>query len=316
MVDLKNMNKETIINTLKNIPFDLRTSIDLPSTNTFGIEIEFELAYLDSIKNIDKWKLKEETIVSKKQNNRIIGGELISPVLIDTPESWLDISTKCHKLVKKGAVISNCTGGHIHIGSQILGENPDNIRRLLKQWELFENLIYYFSYGYSRSPRSGLGIYANPIGKKLKLVRTSVKGYTNFKTYYHWLNYFKKNANRKNQGINFQKYRGCEEDLGNTIEIRCPNGSLNPAIWQNNINFFTKFLLSCHENNCDEEFIDYLLRIKDENEYGIENFEILQFDKAILLSDMVYDKEIDKLLFLKQYLKLFTEEEKNKNYSV
>lgn len=46
---------------------------------------------------------------------------------------------------------------------------------------------------------------------------------------------------------------------GNTIEVRCPNGTVNPVIWQNNINFFAKLFLYCSGNNFDIEFINYKL---------------------------------------------------------
>lgn len=316
MITFKEINKQAIIYAATKHPFKLKPTMELSSEYSFGIEIEFEYAPLDNIKNIGKWTLEEETAVSKKSGGRIIGGELISPILTDAPSTWKDISSKCNKLVKNGAISTNYTGGHIHIGSQIIGDNPDNIRRFLKIWELFENIIYYFSYGYSNKHRLGINFYAKPIGKTLKRTRNSKNGYDQFKTYYHWIKYFKENQDPKHEGLSFQKFYGFEEDEGNTIEIRCPNGSLDPAIWQNNINFFIRLLLSSREQSCDEELIDHLLLTKGPIEYDVKNFNKLDFDRAILLSNMIYDNEIDKLSFLKQCLKLFTEEEKEKNHSV
>ena len=42
-------------------------------------------------------------------------------------------------------------------------------------------------------------------------------------------------------------------DKSKTIEFRSSNGTLNEIIWQNNVNFFTKMLLSCASDNFDIE---------------------------------------------------------------
>ena len=43
----------------------------------------------------------------------------------------------------------------------------------------------------------------------------------------------------RNQAVNFKNIGSYEKD---TIEFRCPNGTLNPVIWQNNINLFVHLL--------------------------------------------------------------------------
>ena len=49
--------------------------------------------------------------------------------------------------------------------------------------------------------------------------------------------------------INFRNYKGYEADEKNTIEIRCPNGTLDAKIWQNNINFFVKDQIQANNKN-------------------------------------------------------------------
>ena len=316
MSNLKEIKREEIIEEVKKVPFELRSSINLDSKYTFGVEIEFENACLSNFQNIGIWKSKSENIISKITGEDILGGELTSPILRDNEDCWKEIYKKCKKLIQYNAMTSEYTGGHIHIGAQALGNDPTNIRKFLKLWELYENVIYYFSYGYSNKPRLGINVYAQPIGGKLKLNRKSLEGYTTFAGFYGWLQKFFGDAKNKKLGINFKNYRGWEEDENNTIEFRCPNGILDSAMWQNNINFFTRLTISSHGQNCDEELLDYLLSKKSDSEYKLDNFGIIDIDKAIYLSDMIYDKEIDKLLFLKQYLKLFTEEEKSRNHSV
>jgi len=316
MITFNKMNEKTIMEIAKEHKLQLLPTIGLDKKYTFGIEIEFENAPLDSIKNTGHWMLEDETVISKPTIDHTCGGELISPILTDNSDSWADISDKCRKLVKSGATITEYTGGHIHIGSQIIGENPDNIRVFLKMWELFENVIYRFSYGYENRERLGMEMYASPIGTKLKKLRNSRSGYKTFQSFYYWINYFRTQQATKFEGISFKNFRGCEEDLGNTIEIRCPNGTLNPIIWQNNINFFTRLLLKSRVDQVDEQFLDYLLGRKKSSEYDFQNFEMLDIEQVVLLSNMIYDNEVDQLSFLKQCLKAFTKEEKSKNQSL
>lgn len=315
MLDFKNIDRDKLRNILLETDFTLRPTIGIDNNNTFGIEIEFENVFLDRIKNIGKWTLdKDESVTTYKciNDDRIlIGGELVSPILTDSEITWIDIKNKCKKLVSLGACISDYTGGHIHIGSQILGNNPNNIARFLKQWELFEHIIYRFSYGYTSIPRKNINMFAENIGSRLKRVRNSKRGYSQFESYYDWIQYFHTHWAPKTTGANLKRYKGYEPDVDNTIEIRCPNGTLDPIIWQNNINFFTKFMISCQEEKCDEELIDYLLCTKFDYEYRLSNFGLIDIEKAIILCDMIFDNEMDKLLFLKQYLKVF-EKDKEK----
>ena len=72
----------------------------------------------------------------------------------------------------------------------------------------------------------------------------------------------------------------------------------------------------CSRDNFDEEYIDYLLRLKNDLDFNSN----VNFDSVIELVDLVFDNRLDKLMFLKQYLKLFSkDEQENKNrtsYSV
>lgn len=301
--------RKAIISDIYDIDFKMQPKLDISSKETFGIEIEFENVNLETIRNIGKWALKVDDTVTYYDKTKAIGGELVSPIFVNNEENWIDINKKCNMLIKKDAVVTQKTGSHVHIGSQILEDNPDNIRRLLKQWELFENIIYYFSYGMDSRHRVKIDSFAAPIGKKLYYIRNSKKGYSQFKHCRDWLQFFNKQQFNKHCGINFRNYKGFETDDKNTIEIRCANGTLNPTIWQNNINTFMKFMMSCREENCDEEQIDYLLDQKDYIDYNLNSFLLLDIDKAILFSDMMFDRDIDKLMFLKQYLKI-TEKEK------
>ena len=69
-------------------------------------------------------------------------------------------------------------------------------------------------------------------------------------------------------GINLK-----EIDSKKRIEFKYPNGTINPVVIQNNINFFIKLVISIIENKIDVENLDYLIskiEIKDINFFCIK----------------------------------------------
>lgn len=283
--------------------FKMRNKINIDDSETFGIEIEFEDVKLNTIKYGRHWDVKKDDTVTTCVGGYEVGGEVSSPILKDTPECWSDISHMCNYLLKKGALITPNAGGHIHIGSQVLKDDPNNIRKLLKLWELFEPIIYSFSSGKDKKLREGINVQAKTISPMLNRIRNSKSSYNSYETYRDWLNFFRKYNIKKFNGVNFSNYCGYEENIGNTIEIRCPNGTIDPAIWQNNVNFFLKFFEYCTVNSFDEEYIDYLLKQKDYSLSGSDEFE-----SVMELVDLIFKNRADKIMFLKQYMKLFDKE--------
>ena len=83
---------------------------------------------------------------------------------------------------------------------------------------------------------------------------------------------------------NVQNTKKFKQD--NTIEFRCPNGTLEPAIWQNNVNLCIKLL----QYSCNSQYNDDLIN---------KRFSDGLTDKELNLN--LYN--VDKIYFLKQYLK-------------
>lgn len=79
-----------------------------------------------------------------------------------------------------------------------------------------------------------------------------------------------------------------------TIEIRCPNGTLEPVIWQNNVKFFGKLLEYAASNTYDKELIQIL---------GQDTSPQINIEKAYALAQLIFNNELDKLYFLRQYIK-------------
>jgi hypothetical protein len=99
--------------------------------------------------------------------------------------------------------------------------------------------------------------------------------------------------------------------LGNrlhTIEFRVPNGTINPLVWQNNLNFFAKTLDYCAGERFDGAMIDEKLKTftapdnKAEFIHSTANADLTQ---AIEIADLVFENNRDKVYFLKQAVKFF-----------
>ena len=83
----------------------------------------------------------------------------------------------------------------------------------------------------------------------------------------------------------------------NTIEFRGANSSDKAIIWQNNVNAVTKLMLAASKDLIDEEKLDY--RLVEEPASSNNFFNSLE------LIDTIFDNNLDKIYFLKQYTKTF-----------
>ncbi len=121
MSKLKGNDLGNLIAYLDSYYLELRSGLGLTGNETFGLELEFEKAKLSSIKqnifdnkNLDDWKIVNDGSLYK-------GGEVVSPILTDTIDTWENLKTVC-QIIEKYAVVGENTGGHIHVGTQVLGE--------------------------------------------------------------------------------------------------------------------------------------------------------------------------------------------------
>ena len=93
--------------------------------------------------------------------------------------------------------------------------------------------------------------------------------------------------------------------ITNTIEFRCPNGTLEPIIWQNNANLFAKLLIYSKNNNFNHDIID-----KRKTTTNINNYKIISLEQSLELADLIFNNNLDKIYFLRQYLKSYEESDK------
>lgn len=302
---------ENICNLLvyTNIPY--REYLGLDKKIRFGCEIEFEKAKYYTIKMnlrkekiLNKWLLKDDATVVTIDNYEVFGGEINSPIMHDYKTCWKELQKACELIKKYNGIVNGRAAAHIHIDSRILKGIPKNIINLIKIWTAYEHVIYRFVYGEDEEERKILFDYAAPVAGYFNETIRDIEKYGfdgDIKKLYYYL-FQVTLLNNMNSGISFMHCCGIEENEKNTIEIRCPNGTLNEIIWQNNINFFVRLLEYCASSRYDEEFINK--KLQNYKFKRLEEYRNIYFEDALELSNLIFEKEEDKLYFLKQYLKI------------
>lgn len=291
--------KKELLNFLKHYHIEYRHEIGLNPDMTFGIEIECSIPG----KIIYPYKHKKHTTFSPCEECSVgkNGWEFKSSILYDNVETWKEVKRTCDYLKDISNINENC-GGHIHFGAHVFKDNYKNFMNLILLWMAYEDIIYRFGNGDSLNTRVVARKYTAPIVNVFKS-RFIEFGYPNN------LEQFLKLINSQDQelGLNFfnysQYYNKKTQDK-NTIEVRCPNGTLEEVIWQNNINFFGRLIQTALNEDLDLVKLCYYI---SGNSYGdnciLDEYGKLNLDKALELADLVYDNNCNKIDFLKQYIK-------------
>lgn len=217
------------------------------SNITFGIELEFvngdsnaiarELHSLGicsspameryhSSRAPGKWVLESDGSVTRGGR----GGELISPILTDTSETWQQIETICEVARRHGASVNTSTGGHVHIGAEeALDGKRQRWRRFFKTSVGFENAFHRLAGGEQGRFRGGhyapSAINQNRAGITTRLPQEeSTPAFQSI---------IGRISGGKYQSINLQPFTGSKK----TIEFRAFNGTLSPGIIQANVKY-------------------------------------------------------------------------------
>jgi hypothetical protein len=206
---------------------------------TFGIEIEFDganpnavaqalhdaglassprqEAYHSSSRAPGKWTVEHDATVA---------GEVVSPVLQDTPETWAQLERVCQILQAHGARATGRTGGHVHVGVDSAGMDHDvnKFRRVARMCAWAEDLIYRLAAATGQRGRSHRGStngyrWCGPMGSGQF---EEVQGISDLAS---------RVGSSHSVGLNF----GNILDRNRTIEYRYFDSSLDPARLQANI---------------------------------------------------------------------------------
>ena len=289
----------------------LRNNLGINKFLTFGLELEFEniKCNIDEFKELyNKLELTKGNIIELyhgthlwnlvDEKSLINGKEVRSPILIDDFKYWTSLSKLCTFIKKYASVGTHCAG-HIHIGSQILNNKKEALLNLIKLWGVYENILY--RYGFNEF------LNQNPDIKYSKPSSTDyLKIYDKVKNTDYSIESLSLEFPERVKAINFSiatfvsDYRKIA--YKDTIEFRSPNGTLDSVIWQNNVNTFIKLLLACLNDKFD---MDIVLKRQRELENSNDRFDYnkIYLDSALELSDIIFDNNLDKLYFLRQYVK-------------
>lgn len=283
---------------------EYRDILKLPSNVTFGLELEYEnLRQFDTNDFIDDYL---DNWYSGSDGTVHSGGEVRSPILYDNPRTWRELQMICNFLRKNGAETKDAAGGHIHVGCNVLGSDMEAWWDFFRLYLAYEHVLCRFFYGDKLNQRRNLAEYAPPVADLMLQVVNYLESHSKpeFESLteaylsgkYHAINF---------ENIDFGRLDRVADE-GNTFEFRTPNATVNEVVEQNNVNVCTKLLVAAKRKDIAEDFLDY----KIEHEFlpyrGHEyRYNEVCLKDALEFVDLVFDSNIDKIYFLKQYLKDF-----------
>lgn len=314
MSELSDMNKNYSFSTLRGIDLqellreiektyiEYRYSLNLSKDVTIGIEIEYERILINVVdkfltKRLNGWKIDSDYSLE-------YGGEVKSPIMIDNERYWQELKIICSYLTKKRADVAHNAGGHIHLGAHILGNNLFAWKSFIKLYTAYENVLFRFLYGDKVNGRKKINTYAYPVADIFYKYMDEINRARSIDELKRCLPVSKRSIALNLSNVNF--FNPQKKIIRNTIEFRSPNATTNEIIWQNNINTLAKILVSAQEKKIDVEFLDYKLASEFKS---YEDFAYLynnvNLKNALEFVDLVFDNNLDKIYFLKQYIKDF-----------
>ena len=280
----------------------LREELGLSHSSTFGLELEFENAKRNKIEEKLGKVFPNRDWLLKNDSSLCNGAEINSPILRDQKKSWEELEQVC-SIVQPYASIEKKAGGHIHVGTQTLGDKDESWIHFIKLWSVYENILFRFLYGEYLSARPSLDQYAEPLAENFWVdYQTILRDHPGLSEIIYRI------THTRHQAVNFKHVnRGniASYAKNNTIEFRCPNGTLDPVIWQNNVNAVIKLLYYAKSSNFDDDMVEERYQKNKNKYYRLECYNEIYLEQALELADMLFHNNIDKIYFLKQYLKSF-----------
>ena len=334
--DLKKEELSSLLTNISNMPLNYRNKLNIREDILFGNEIE--------VNNLDEEKagmivdilnnryLYDSYDYFYNPEENTCDAEIATPPLNNTEFNWKLLNKAYDMIASNGAKISNNTSSHIHISSNLIN-TTDKLTTLLKIIYTFEDIIFKFGYGYENKPRKYILADSQPIFASLlnpEYITSYIKSLDTSKDLKNNLIHLK--THNRLDYVNF-KYFNIDKFIDfkkskDHIEFRNFNGTLYPEIAQNNINLVANIIESIIDNRINLKLLDKLYKaelfkrsdtsliinnavfhayVEDFDKYNmiVNSYSNPNINKAIIFSDMIYKEDIDKLYFLKQYLKLF-----------
>ena len=314
---------------LNNYLIEYRNDLELPKKVkddlSFGCEIEISLVDKD---DIERLMLKIGPIMNTILNDggknfeyydcgwdvhtdisTDAGCEVVSNIMEDIPCDWKVLYYVCKSLQTQTKSVHDC-GAHVHIGAQMLEGKTSNFRRFLRLYEAFEHIIYRFSYGEYLSERKNVKIYAPPAANLIFDNFWKMYDGYEIRTPRDIAEEFRLMHDQDESiysGLNMQYAKYHKKNPKNTIEFRMANGTINPIIWQNLVLFYAMLTNQGRNTKLDMDYLNKKVKDNKVLSGDLKEYRKVYFNDALELADIVFDKNIDKINFLRQYSKNFTE---------
>lgn len=302
MSNLNGTDLQELLWQLKYYYVEYQDNLSFNENVSIGVEIEFEkiknindiICYFYDLKlNLD-WDIKNDSTL-------IHGKEINSPILFGSKETWDDLKKVC-KFVRRHGDIGNRSGGHIHIGAHLFDCNVLYLLNFIKLWTVYENVLFRYLYGDFLTYRDSITSFAYPIADKLNNICNNFNISSDFRSLLQEL------SNDRYMAVNFDNIKSNKRFdkkivERNTIEFRSPNGSCEEVIWQNNINALVNLVLYSTNSNFDMDIINKR-GSEVKNIYSdIHLYSEIFLEQALELCDLIFNNNLDKINFLRQYLK-------------
>lgn len=289
------------LNEVEKFPFLYRELLNFKADISMGVEIEFEEAGVyplaDFLRNYPEWVMKSDNSLTR-------GIEINTPIMYNEKKAWQDLKEVLRELQKEKVNPYIHAGTHFHIGTYILGDDLRAWQNFLLMYTYYEDIIIRFFYGERIRERMTFKEHSEPIAPLLSDSVKKIKELPFVGKVMSFIPYEHANA-LSLHSVNFDKLD--RNVIHNTIEFRSPNGTINEVICQNNVNMGVCFLLAAKASRVDREYLEHQLKTHPVTEDKTLLYRYINLSKALEFCDLVFEEDIDKMYFLKQYLKDYQE---------
>ena len=302
--NLSTMDTDLLLKMLQNYYIRFQDKLKLSKLYSFGFEYECDDIDRVSLgralfKNnlYPAYQVKEEDTVHN-------GGEIVTPILHNVKANWKKVEQVLEIIKRNSTNTENC-GAHIHVGSHIMDNHQETWENFFMIWSIYENIITRFLNGEYLNTRVYASTFAKPVSDLFKDVVLSGKLKDLLKE--SDISFHDVSVDRY-LSVNLNRVHNLNREIENdTIEFRGANGTFNPVIWQNNLNMRLHLLLS------SSHYTHAILLERLKREYiDPSSYSKIDITKAFEFVDLIFDNNLDKINFLRQYFKDYHETDEMK----
>ena len=155
------------------------------------------------------------------------GGELVSPIMYDEPETWQNLQIVCDTIKRHGGVATVNTGQHVHVGVGDYDHEIGNHSRLLTAFRENTDLLYRLGTNPERGTHRGFEYaYPNPV---------PAAGYAELSA--------ARKGSAKYHAVNLVQVQGRPQDH---VEFRQWDATLDPAVIQGQLRTSVALVAAAH----------------------------------------------------------------------